>query len=205
MSGRRKFMWAVALVSLAGCADRDVSAPLLGESDESRAASVALSAGVIDISGEWVWSQELVLILPAWAAEQFFGIQPEGATTHSRCTGSGTMMLVQTGDSFSGSSQSTAGQCVTRGGQVFAGVGAGIPQPIVDGKIQGRSLAFHRLGAGGSVDCLYHAVISLTGSLATELAGGGPCVVPGHPKSTVPLDPPPGGTQTVLSWTAVRG
>jgi hypothetical protein len=203
---RKSIPVAIVLIAVAGCADGGISGVAGMSSGRGSLAAGLTSAGSgADVAGDWQWSQELVLILPAWAAQGIFGIQPEGPTTYSRCSATGAMTLSQTGSTFTGTSQATSGQCVTKGGQIFLGVAPAQPQPIVGGMIRGRSLQMHRIGAGGSVDCTSHGVITeVQDGEATALKGGGPCIVPGHPKSNVPLDPPPGGVQTVLTWTAVR-
>lgn len=204
MTRKQVLIGAMGAALATGCSEAltSVSSTGTGRPD---AATTHANAPAIDVSGEWVWSRELSLIFPVWVAQGVFGIEPEGPSTSARCTGSGTMTLVQNGSSFSGVSQNTEGQCVTRGGQVFPGVAPDLPQPVEDGVIRGRSLNLHLIAAGGSLDCTSHAVVTeLDGGTATALRGGGPCIIPGHPKSAVPLDPPPGGTQTILSWTAER-
>jgi hypothetical protein len=156
-----------------------------------------------DVGGDWRWSVELALSFPDWVAAGVFGIQPEGPITTARCAMTGTMTLIQDDDTFTGTSLITGGGCLTRGGQAFMGIVA--PEAIVDGRITGRSLGWRQVVAGGLVACRLHAVIAdEQAGLATVLDGGGPCIVPGHPKLDDPFDPPPGGTQSILSWTAVR-
>lgn len=200
MSESRTFVAvAIGIALIAGCSETEIT-----EASPDRSPLMSAHGGAsIDISGDWLWSREEHLIFPAWVAELIFGIQPEGPTTSARCSGSGTMSLVQTGNTFSGVATSEGGQCTTRGGQVFAGVAPN--EPIVDGQIRGKSVRFHLIGAGGSVDCAMHAVISeIQAGTASALTGGGHCIVPGHPKSPIPLDPPPGGVQNEASFTANR-
>jgi hypothetical protein len=202
MSGARKLvLWALAVASTAACSDSGT----IATAPDARLLMSAHAGATIDVSGEWLWSREEMLSFPAWVAEDIFGIEPEGPTTHARCTGTGTLTLEQVGGTFSGVGQGTDGECITSGGQVFSGAAPGAPRPVFDGKIHGRSLEWQELSAGGSVACSMHAVISeFDGTTAVALSGGGPCVVPGHPQSMIPLDPPPGGHQTVLSWSATR-
>jgi hypothetical protein len=47
-------------------------------------------------------------------------------------------------------------------------------------------------------------VSASVGGVATILKGTGRTVVPGHPHSPVPLDPPPAGTSTMIAWEAIR-
>lgn len=203
MGSRKLFALAIALASLAACSDggiTDVSPaanPLMGVHANGGAS--------IDLRGQWTWSDAETLILPAWAmAIAFPTVEAEGPTTHIRCESTGTMTLEQIGNEFSGESVRTTHECVTRGGQVFGGGAAAfLPQPITDGQIRGRSIVMHRFG--NNTNCVYHGVISgVQGGTATALNGGAQCIVPGHPKSVLPLDPPPGGVDKVLEWTAVR-
>lgn len=202
MSRARKLgLWALAVAAGAACSDGGTITSL----PEERVLMSAHAGAVIDVSGDWLWTQEEKLSFPAWVARDIFGIDPEGPTTQARCTVTGTMTLEQVDDAFSGVSVRTGGECSTSGGQVFSGSESGGPRPGFDGQIHGRNMAWQELAAGGTVACSMRAVISaIDGTTAIELRGGGPCVVPGHPKSVIPLDPPPGGHQTVLSWRATR-
>lgn len=156
-----------------------------------------------DVSGSWNWSRVEQLTFPAWVATDIIGIQPEGPTTVARCQGSGTMSLIQADASFTGTFVQTAQECTTQGGQAFQDPAAFVPVAIDEGRIRGQSIGL--LLDGVVVDCLYHAVISeVQAGVALALAGVGRCIVPGHPKSELPLDPPPAGTSTTLSWEAWR-
>ncbi|HSJ30535.1 MAG TPA: hypothetical protein VK933_03815, partial [Longimicrobiales bacterium] len=190
----------IGLAFLAACSDTsitDVSSP----ERELRLSAHGADAA-IDVSGEWLWSDRERLILPEWAATLVFGIQPEGPRTSAICEGSGTMTLVQEGAVVSGEWVRTSQQCVTRGGQVFDSAPF-LPAPLVNGEVRGRNLVI-QFGGGNAVDCTFRASITVNGQAATALSGGGTCIVPGHPKSNVPLDPPPGGVDKILSFSAVR-
>lgn len=206
MSKARHFSaLAIGLAWASGCSD-----PGIMENTSAASAAPAAVLGVqansapsADVGGDWLTTIELALTFPDWVAVGVFGIQPEGPITSARCAGPGIMTLAQNGDAFSGTAMITGGGCVTRGGQTF--VGLVTPEAIVDGRIAGQSLTWQQLVAGGLVECSMHAVIAeAEAGTATVLDGGGPCVVPGHPSLADPLDPPPGGTQTMLSWMAVR-
>jgi hypothetical protein len=118
------------------------------------------------------------------------------------CTGSGSMTLTQAGASFSGTYVQNNNQCVTKAGQVFQDPLTFIPFSVL-GEINGNSLSLFI--DGPALDCDYRAVISDTDQgVATAISGGGPCIVPGHPKSDVPSGPPPAGTSVTLSFEAWR-
>lgn len=198
-----EFLAAVAALVLAGCAG-DGPVALDSERSMAASASMAQSPGApLDISGSWVWTREEHLNLSAWAAANIFGIQPEGPMTIARCTFVGTMEVIQTGTTFEGAYDLTGGGCVTRGEEPFAGP-SGPPEPFT-GRITGRSV---RLWIDGFlVDCVHHAVVSKAqGNRAVAMEGSaGRCIIPGHPKSTVPgFDPPPAGTEVFTSWLATR-
>jgi hypothetical protein len=203
MSGSRKLFGVImASVWLAACSDGGVTdvAPtgsLLGAHGNGGAS--------VDLSGEWTWAESETLIIPAWAVELAFPeIEAEGSITRASCESSGTLTLVQTGNTFTGTTVRTDHECVTSGGQIFGGdASAFLPQPIIDGEIRGRSFVMHRLAT--VVECIYHGTISgLEAGVATTLSGGGQCIVPGHPRSPIPVDPPPGGVDIVSSFTATR-
>lgn len=197
----------LSILLLVGCSGESLTsteaevseAPTLGITAEKQAQN---QAG-LDVSGSWSWSREEHLTFPEWVAQTVLGILPEGPTTTARCEGSGTMTLAQVGASLTGSFEQTAHECVTKGGQVFQDPGAFSPVAITDGELHGRSLSI--LLDGVLIDCRYHAVAKdVEGNTAVTLDGGGSCIVPGHPKSEIGLDPPPGGTSKTLSFTAVR-
>lgn len=156
----------------------------------------------IDVSGSWSWSKFEQLTFPAWVAVDIFGIEPEGPVTTARCEGAGTLSIVQDGQTFTGTSLTTAVSCETSGGQLFVDPTSFIPSPVT-GTVSGRSVRF--TSDGVVVDCDYHAAIrSVAGGTATQLSGGSRCVLPGHPQSEIPADPPPGGTSGSLFWSASR-
>lgn len=200
MSGKLLSVSVIGLAFLAACSDTsitDVSSP----ERELRLSAHGGAAAAVDVSGEWLWSSRERLILPEWAATLVFGIQPEGPRTSAICESSGTMTLVQEGAAVSGERVRTSVECVTRGGQVF-GDASGLPVPLVNGEIRGRSLVIQF--SANMVDCTLRASITVNGQAATALSGGGTCIVPGHPRSNVPLDPPPGGVDKILSFTTMR-
>lgn len=187
---------------------RDDVAGLGASQSEGRAAALSLQGAggsVVDVSGDWNWSDVSHLTLPVFVAE-LTGIEPEGPITHARCEAAGTMTLTQTGTSFGGVAMTNFQQCVTLGGQVFSSPDAGLPKAVGDGRIRGASVRFSFSNVVVT-PCPYHAVISgVQDGVARALRGGGRCVVPGHPQSESPvmLDPPPGGTSKTLRWVAVR-
>jgi hypothetical protein len=155
-----------------------------------------------DVSGAWNWSRVEVLRMPPFVAG-LVNIVPEGPNTHARCVSSGTLLLVQTGSSFSGTATKTANACTTHGGQAFEQ--PGIQFQIVDGHISGHSVQFS-VEEPIVAPCPHRAVISFEAGVPSALNGTGRCVLPGHPQSSspLPLEPPPGGTSTTISWNAVR-
>lgn len=183
---------------LSGCADH--TAPFAPAPEAPR---LSAHQSVVNVSGSWSWSAIEQLTFPAWVAEGIFEIDPEGPTTLARCTGSGTLTLVQDGASFTGTMQHTAAECVTKGGQAFVDALAFVPRPVTGGEVTGRKIRFTTDGV--VVDCQYGAVIAqMDNSVALSLEGRSHCTLPGHPHSQIPADPPPGGTSRSLSWTAVR-
>lgn len=171
----------------------------------SSAADRSLQAAVVpDLGGAWSWSNVEQLTLPAFVAEMF-GIPVEGPITHVRCEGSGTMTLNQVGTSFDGVIVRTDTICRTKGGFEFE-PSPGLSPPasdVVDGTIRGRSI--HFMTVAGPLFSPHHGTIAaVENGLATELRATGRTIVPGHPQSPVPVDPPPGGTSKTILWEAVR-
>lgn len=184
---------------IASCSDQ-VSDPTAPTSRSSPSPSAAL----VDVSGLWNWSNEERLTMPEIVAAMF-GIPPEGPITQIRCESSGTMVLTQVGSSFSGPAERTSISCETKGGFAF------LPGPqfapvffdVEDGRIRGNSI--HFVFGGAPLPTPSHGVVSASvGGVATVLKGTGRTIVPGHPHSPVPVDPPPGGTSTMIAWEATR-
>jgi hypothetical protein len=185
---------ALALV-LGGC-----SADAPTEPGMLPAYAVAAAASPISVAGDWHWTREERLTFPPFAALAIFGVQPEGERTVATCHAEGTISFNQDGTSFSGTEVTVAGICETQGGQAFAID----PAASVAGEVVGR-VSLHMIFQG-MVPCLLHAVArDITDGVANALAGGGRCIIPGHPQSPVPgFDPPPLGTEVITSWNAVR-
>jgi hypothetical protein len=191
---RRTVLLVIGILALAGVSagcDADVSRPAPADGVHMRHADVA----VIDVDGSWRFERELKLTVPPWAAELVFGIAPEGNVTHIRCESGGSMAIDQDGSTFTGMA-SYSGACRTAGGQVFTTSRPAIV--IAAGVVRGRSIEFVWV-EDGFLNCPHHAVVS-----SDDLSGTGRCVVPGHPQSPVPLDPPPGGTSKTVSFRAWR-
>ena len=166
------------------------------------AASAVQPGSPPDLSGAWNWSNVEVLRMPTFVA-MMVGIKPEGLNTQARCESAGTMTLVQTGASFSGSAARTFNACETKGGQTFQQPGTAFQ--VSNGRITGSSIRFS-FDSPPVTPCPHQAVISaVEGGIAGALIGTGRCIVPGHPQSDSPLqlDPPPGGSKTI-EWTATR-
>lgn len=206
MSWTRKF-FALALPAacFAGCSGGDVAGPgaPLQEAGSVAGSVQAMGWSVADVGGDWTWSNVEVLRMPPFVVAML-GIGPEGPNTHARCESAGTMILVQAGTEFSGSATRTFNACETKGGQPFQQ--PGVDFAVTDGRISGTSARFS-FSSPFVTPCPHRAVISVgQGGVALALSGTGRCVLPGHPKSGSPmsLDPPPGGTSTTTSWSAVR-
>ena len=193
-----------AVPALAGCSGTSPTDPQpeAGGPEVASVSSSAQAAMVVDLVGSWIWTSEEHLTFPAFVAEVIIGIQPEGPNTTARCSNVGTMTLIQSGASFTGTANRTAHECVTKGGQVFQDPGAFAPIAIEGGEIRGRSVRFLFTG---QLDCPHHGSLSnVQNGVATALKGGGRCIIPGHPESGAPLDPPPLGTSKTLDWQALR-
>lgn len=190
---------AVVPACIAGCSSDEVVGPAAGD---PAVLVFSQSAGApADISGDWNLSRVHQVTAPDWVAEFIFGIEPEGPVTVFRCVSSGNMTLSQTDGAFTGTAAWASNECETKGGQVFS---AGFPPITIDGRITGRSLRFEWTEAGMLV-CPQHGVIADSDNgVAGRLRGTGRCIIPGHPLSPVPLEPPPAGTSKTLEWEAVR-
>ena len=199
MATVQRLSWLTLAVVAAACNEgHDPFAPADGAS--LRLASK--SAPVADISGTWLWSEEVIFSVAAPLTGVFFGIQPEGPITHFTCHESGTMTLIQAGSSFGGTA-SQVSECRTRGGQVFSPPVFPPTLDVAEGTIKGRSA--HMLFGAGDINCPYHASISMEGGRAVSLNGSGRCIEPGHPLSGIPLDPPDqAGASPTINWEAVR-
>jgi hypothetical protein len=175
-------MCVAAVTLLAGCGDQaGLVAPAAVH--DAGGSGAALAAGAVDVSGSWNWREEVVSVMPREIA-LLIGLEPEGRVTHVTCTDFGTMTLVQTGSTVTGTATQTS-VCRTRGGQQFS------PFPpelaITDGRLAGRSLHFDFSG------CAYHAVATLAGGVAVRLEGTGICPVELHP-----------ALLKTVTWEAVR-
>jgi hypothetical protein len=199
MSNALRLSWLALALAAAGCNDRQEP---LAPSDGTSLLVASESAPVADLSGTWLWREDVIFSVAAPTTGVFFGIQPEGPITHFRCHESGTMTLIQSGSSFSGTA-SQASECRTRGGQVFSPPVFPATLDVAEGTIEGRSL--HMLFGAGDINCPYHATISMEGGQAVSLNGSGRCIEPGHPLSGIPLDPPDqAGAGPTINWEAVR-
>ncbi len=179
MSNALRLSWLALALVAAGCNDRQEP---LAPSDGT---SLLLApAPVADISGTWLWREDVIFSVAAPTTGVFFGIEPEGPITHFRCHETGTMTLTQSGSSFSGTA-SQASECRTRGGQVFSPPVFPSSLDVAEGRIEGHSV--HMLFGAGDINCPYHATISMEAGQAVSLNGSGRCIEPGHPHSGIPL------------------
>jgi hypothetical protein len=181
---------------LAACSSDQLAGPVDGLS-MSMGGSATES---VELNGVWNITRVVQITAPEWVAVLIFGVVPEGPITHILCETTGTMELRQDGDTFDGTAQGTTSACETRGGQSFSS-GEGAEIEILNGAINGRSVTFDWL-EDRTVLCPYKLAIAAD---ADRMSGTGRCIVPGHPKSPVPMDPPPGGTSKTLRFEATRG
>lgn len=196
----------LAIGFLASCSSED----LTGVADRAGAnPSEVTGASLADISGEWNWRNEEILSFPPFIAAMLGVVPegPEGHNTRARCESAGTMTLVQSGDTFTGTATKTFNDCETKGGQSFNQPGAFLL--ISDGRITGRSLQFSFTGSVTVTPCPHHAVVSaVDNGVAVALSGTGRCILPDHPQSESPFQQDPqtdkGGLSKTLSWEAVR-
>lgn len=186
------------LTILAACGEAPPTAPNGGG---IAAAKATVAAGApIDLSGAWDWHETGHLNLPLEAAA-LFGVTPEGPRTQIRCESGGTMTIVQSGDTFTGTATQSS-LCESNGGQVF------VPAPfppaldIVGGRISGRHVEF--LFGAGPIPCPYKASTRMEAGSVVALVGSGKCIVPGHPQSPLPVPPPPTAPTKTIEWIATR-
>jgi hypothetical protein len=189
----------VAGAGLVSACTGDTAGPTAAQHSRIPAAAAAAAAAAADLSGGWTFAREVKITAPPWVAELVFGVEPEGSVTHIRCADTGSMTLEPDGTGFSGMAWRLEGTCETAGGQVFPMAPSLIQ--IADGSVRGRSAHFDWV-EDGYLRCPYHAVLS--GGGLEHLAGTGRCIVPGHPQSPVPANPPPAGTSKTVSFSAWR-
>jgi len=212
IAGKRWWVPTLALlgsVVAAACADAAPTAPEDAAAEIEVVTTTGNSAQAsIDVSGEWEWRREELFTLPA-EFSFVFGIQPEGPVTHFRCDVEGVITLTQAGEILSGVETETWSRCETRGGQVFLQPGLGVPIPIPEGRVSGHRVKLV-IGDAEVVCPIEAVVVDAAGGIAQGLRGAGRCWVPGHPKSEAqegsPFDhdPPPAGTEKILTWEATR-
>lgn len=208
---RPMFRWTSSLgtLLLMACSDaeRVPLAPSANYPNVLNQPSAIVSSSVPAVSGTWIWGGDGGRItVPASVIERLFGIEPEGPITHLRCESSGTMELVQSGTTFSGVATRTAGSCTTGAGLVFVPppTAWSTSLPVAEGLITGRGVHF-LLGSVAGLGCPHNGAISnVEAGRATELTANGRCIIPGHPNSPAPLDPPPLGTSHDTSFRAKR-
>jgi hypothetical protein len=198
---------STALVFVVGCsvADRAPFEPMASSAAPTGPSAIVTSS-VPDVSGSWNWSGSGHLTVPSTEVERLLGILPEGPITHLRCEATGTMELSQTGATFSGLATRNISRCETGDGRVLALPAATFPNtlPVVEGLITGRAVHF-LLGAVAGLGCPHNGAIQdVVEGAATEFRATGRCIIPGHPQSPVPRDPPPAGTSHDLSFVAIR-
>jgi hypothetical protein len=193
---------------LAACSDSDrARSEASADHPTAPTGSSAVAANADpDVSGAWNWTATGHLTIPAAFVERLLGIAPEGPITHVRCESAGAMELVQSGATFSGLATRTTSSCETGEGRVFELPSTTFPAslPVADGLITGNAVHF-LLGSVAGLGCPHRGAISgIDGELATTLRAAGRCIIPGHPQSPAPANPPPGGTSHDTSFVATR-
>ena len=142
----------------------------------------ALSAEgtVPDVSGNWTWSELVLLTGPGGVVAGLFGVQVEAPVMHVTCQAGGDLTLQQIGASFSGSA-SQGWSCVTHGGQ-NATVAPFPPGFDVAGSILGQSIRF-TADVGQGITCSYLGALGVDDGVATAINTTGGCDVPApfHP------------------------
>jgi hypothetical protein len=195
------------IVFLVACSEADrAGSGAMATSAVPTGPSAIVTSAVPDVSGLWIWSGSGHLTVPSTEVERLLGILPEGPITHLRCESTGTMELSQTGTTFSGLATRNTSRCETGGGRVLELPTATFPNtlPVLEGLITGRAVHF-LLGAVAGVGCPHNGAIQdVQEGAATELRATGRCIIPGHPQSPVPRDPPPAGTSHDTSFVATR-
>lgn len=187
------------LTILAACGETPPTAPN-GDGGIAPAKGTVAAGVPIDLSGAWDWYETGHLNLSLEAAA-LFGVTPEGPRTQIRCESGGTMTIVQSGDTFTGTATQSS-LCESNGGQVF------VPAPfppaldIIGGRISGRHVEF--LFGAGPIPCPYKASARMEGGSVVALVGSGKCIVPGHPQSPLPVPPPPTAPTKTIEWIATR-
>ena len=195
-----------AVVFLIACSGTDRALEPMASPAVPTGPSAVESSSVPDVSGSWNWSGAGHLTVPSADVQRLLGIQPEGPITHLRCESTGTMELSQAGAIFNGSATRSTSRCETGGGHVFALPTTTFPNTlaVVDGQITGRAVHF-LLGAVAGLGCPHNGAIQdVEEGAATVLRATGRCIIPGHPQSPVPRDPPPAGTSHDTSFVATR-
>ena len=199
---------SIATLLLVACSDggRARSEPSATYPTAPTASSAVAAGAVPDVSGAWNWTGAGQLTIPAVFVGRLLGIQPEGPITHVRCESAGTMRLVQSGATFTGLATRTTSWCETGRGHVFELPATTFPTslPVAHGLITGRAVHFV-LGSVAGLGCPHNgAVTAIDDGTATTLRVTGRCIIPGHPQSPAPVDPPPAGTSHDTSFVATR-
>ena len=200
-------LWfGIGIVVLPACSGENRVAFQHSQSVPTVPSSLAAADSVPDLSGAWTWTAAGRLTVPEAVVGRLFGIPAEGPVTHLRCASTGTLELSQTGSAFAGLGSRTAVTCETGGGHVFEPPSSAFPEllPVAEGSVRGRAVQF-LFGSVGGLGCPHHgAIVDLEEGVATTFRASGRCIIPGHPQSPAPAEPPPGGTSHDTSFVATR-
>jgi hypothetical protein len=140
------------------------------------------AAATVDISGDWNYDFEVLLVFPGFIAPDF-GYDQEGPILRLNCAGTGTAVFTQDGSNFTAtlSENYELVSCVTRGGQV-----GGPPWPPGDahysGDISGRSISYVSEPDAAGITCSANGVLkAVVAGSAMEIHTNGGCDLSGFP------------------------
>jgi hypothetical protein len=174
-----------AMVTVSALAGGGAAATTDSRSEDIDVATEGVRSGY-DISGDWLWSESNIIMIPGHVSE-LIGIEQEGPTLHLKCSVAGTLAVTQTGNTFTGEA-TQSGECFTQGGQ-----GPIFPFPPT-------LHALGEIGPGHSFfidfgDCEYNGHLSVNPSTGevTAISATGNCAEVFSPASF-----------KAVGWSAVR-
>ena len=136
-----------------------------------------------DLEGEWEWEEYTYILGPSEPLMFIFGIPlPEGPVMRLTCHASGTLTIIQNGESFAGLTDQTS-DCISEGGQVAA-TPPFPPGFSIEGFITGNAVHF-QADVGLGIVCSYNGSLRVSQGTASDLTAHGGCDVPSpfHPNA----------------------